>query len=143
VFGIATASAATMLTPQGSTLGSISHADDNFEVVSLTDGCPAGLNFGGAHYTTMSVGTNGYVTFGHSNSSYDPQGIAGYNEGPIVAVQFDDIDTTSKRGLHVDNLVPPQFKAFIYLNDVEDNGSITYGVTATEPLRKPIAVSPV
>lgn len=43
-------------------------------------------------------------------------------------IQFDDIDTTSKRGLHVDNLFPPQFKAFIYLNDVEDNGDGPYTI---------------
>jgi hypothetical protein len=43
-------------------------------------------------------------------------------------IQFDDVDTTSKRGLHVDGLYPPQFKAFIYLNDVEDNGDGPYTI---------------
>jgi hypothetical protein len=43
-------------------------------------------------------------------------------------IQFDDIDTTSKRGLHVDGLFPPQLKAFVYLNDVEEKGDGPYTI---------------
>lgn len=45
-------------------------------------------------------------------------------------VQFDDIDTSTKRGLHVDVLYPPLMKAFIYLTDVEDLGDGPYGIAA-------------
>ena len=44
------------------------------------------------------------------------------------SIQFDDVDTTSKRGFHVDGLFPPQLKAFIYLNDVEENGDGPYTI---------------
>jgi len=43
-------------------------------------------------------------------------------------VQLDDIDPSTKRGLHVDVLFPPLMKAFIYLTDVEDMGDGPYGI---------------
>ena len=43
-------------------------------------------------------------------------------------VQLDEVDTTSKRGWHVDVLYPPLMKAFIYLNDVEDPGDGPYTI---------------
>lgn len=43
-------------------------------------------------------------------------------------VQLDEVDTTSKRGFHVDVLYPPMVKAFIYLNDVEDLGDGPYTI---------------
>jgi hypothetical protein len=44
------------------------------------------------------------------------------------SIQFDDVDTTSKRGFHIDGYAPPQFKAFIYLNDVLDEGDGPYTI---------------
>ena len=41
-------------------------------------------------------------------------------------IQLDEVDTTSKRGFHVDKLYPPLFKAFIYLNDVDELGDGPY-----------------
>lgn len=43
-------------------------------------------------------------------------------------IQFDDVDTVSKRGPHVDGLFPPQLKAFVYLTDVEQNGDGPYTI---------------
>ena len=43
-------------------------------------------------------------------------------------IQFDDIDTTSKRGFHVDGLFPPELKAFVYLDDVDENGDGPYTI---------------
>ena len=43
-------------------------------------------------------------------------------------IQLDEVDTTSKRGFHVDVLYPPMLKAFIYLNDVEDLGDGPYTI---------------
>lgn len=45
-----------------------------------------------------------------------------------LSIQFDDVDTESKRDFHVDGLFPPQLKGFIYLNDVEDNGDGPYTI---------------
>lgn len=43
-------------------------------------------------------------------------------------IQLDEVDTTSKRGFHVDTLYPPLLKAFVYLNDVDDLGDGPYTV---------------
>lgn len=43
-------------------------------------------------------------------------------------IQFDGIDTSTKRGFHVDGLFPPQLKAFVYLNDVEVEGDGPYTI---------------
>ncbi|MEX2530935.1 MAG: nidogen-like domain-containing protein [Gemmatimonadota bacterium] len=89
---------ATQLTPLGSeptgdqTQVLLSNFDDHYALVPLTDVFPDGVALGDTIYTDMYIGTNGYVTFGHGNWSYDPEGIAGYDAGPIVAVQFDDLN---------------------------------------------------
>ena len=44
------------------------------------------------------------------------------------SIQFDDIDTTTKRGFHINQYAPPLFKAFIYLNDVLDEGDGPYTI---------------
>ncbi|WP_421947075.1 SdrD B-like domain-containing protein [Phaeodactylibacter xiamenensis] len=71
---------------------SISDSDDDYEVVSLTTAFPNGITIGGETYEEFSIGTNGYVTFGHSSDSYDATGLAGYEDGPIVAAMYDDWD---------------------------------------------------
>lgn len=43
-------------------------------------------------------------------------------------IQLDEVDTTSKRGFHVDVLYPPLLKAFIYLNDVDEAGDGPYTI---------------
>ncbi len=47
-----------------------------------------------------------------------------------LSIQHDDVDTSTKRGFHVDCLYPPQFKAFVYLTDVEDEGDGPYTIVA-------------
>jgi uncharacterized repeat protein (TIGR01451 family) len=83
---------AALLTPTGSDPGSLSMMDDAAAMVPITDVFPDGIKIGSETYTSMSISTNGYVTFGHSYAGYNPQGIAGYSLGPIVAPQFDDLD---------------------------------------------------
>lgn len=43
-------------------------------------------------------------------------------------IQHDGIDTSSKRGFHIDCVFPPQLKAFVYLNDVEVEGDGPYTI---------------
>lgn len=43
-----------------------------------------------------------------------------------ITIQVDGIDTQSKRGFHSDGVTPPVYKAFIYLNDVDDYGDGPY-----------------
>jgi uncharacterized repeat protein (TIGR01451 family) len=83
---------ASLLTPTGSDPGSLSSQDDWAAMVPITDVFPDGIKIGSEIYTSMSISTNGYVTFGHSFSGYNPTGIAGYTHGPIIAPQFDDLD---------------------------------------------------
>ena len=45
-----------------------------------------------------------------------------------ITIQVDNPDTQSKRGFHSDNVTPPIYKAFIYLNDVDDYGDGPYTV---------------
>ncbi len=43
-----------------------------------------------------------------------------------ITIKVDGLDSQTKRGLHTDNITPPQYKAFIYLNDVDDYGDGPY-----------------
>lgn len=45
-----------------------------------------------------------------------------------ISIQVDDVDTTTKRGYHVDRLTPPTLKLFTYLTDVEDTEDGPYTV---------------
>lgn len=88
---------ASLVSPLGANQVTLSDTDDGAEEVSLTTAFPSGIRLGATVYTTLYIGTNGYVTFGHPNNSYNPLGIPGYASGPIVAAQFDDLDP-SKAG---------------------------------------------
>ena len=45
-----------------------------------------------------------------------------------ITIQVDNLDTQSKREFHSDNVTPPIYKAFIYLNDVNEYGDGPYTV---------------
>jgi hypothetical protein len=45
-----------------------------------------------------------------------------------ITLQIDDKDTLTKRGYHIDSSSPPNYKAFVYLNDVLDYGDGPYTV---------------
>ena len=44
------------------------------------------------------------------------------------SIQFDGVDTKTKRGYHLDGAWPPLYKAFIYLTDVDADGDGPYTV---------------
>ena len=51
-------------------------------------------NFFGNTYSTVYVSNNGYLTFGHGQGNYTPQGLgASYSGNPIIAPFYDDVDT--------------------------------------------------
>lgn len=81
---------ASALSPIGD-LTSITDNDDSSIELPLTDVFSNGINFEGTNYQTLYISTNGYITLGHGNSSYSPEGITKYTLGPIVAAQYDDI----------------------------------------------------
>lgn len=86
--------------------GALSSTDDGFERVSIADAFPNGILLNGTTYDSAYIGTNGYVTFGHGNSSYSPEGIAGYTAGPIVAPQFDDLNPANGGTIHYFQSLP-------------------------------------
>jgi len=86
------AAQASLLTPTGVVQPGLSSCDDCNDPVSITEVFPTGVNFGGTVYTQIYIGSNGYITFGHGNDSFSPEGITAYTQGPIVAAQFDDLD---------------------------------------------------
>jgi len=65
--------------------------DDIYASQSITTTFPGGINFGGTDYTSMYIGSNGYLTFGFGYSSYTPTGIPGFTGGKMIAGQFDDL----------------------------------------------------
>ncbi len=135
------AAQASQLTPLGATLAS---CDDCSYEVSLTSVFPTGVRFGGSVYTSIWVGTNGYVTFGHSNRSYSPLGIAGYTLGPIVAGQFDDIDPNKGGTLYynqnaAEEYVAATFSGVAPYSTPTEAGS---GANSFQIVLRPVATDP-
>ena len=48
--------------------------------------------------------------------------------GSGFSIQFDGVDTKTKRGYHLDGTWPPLYKAFIYLTDVDADGDGPYTI---------------
>lgn len=95
----------------GTEPGNLSTTDDGFHEASLLTAFPSGIVLGGTTYSSLFIGTNGYVTFGHGNSSYQPEGIAGYSAGPIIAPQFDDLNPANGGTVHYFVVAPSDGRA--------------------------------
>lgn len=75
--------------------------DDSYAAIDVSAVFANGLKLGNTVFSALNqlfVGTNGYVTFGVGNSSYDASGIAGYTASPMIAAQFDDLDISKATG---------------------------------------------
>jgi hypothetical protein len=83
-------------TPFGEVVTEFTNKDDVAKVVDITAAFNGGLNWFGTVYNQVGLSTNGYLTFGHTNTSYSPEGIANYTgnstggKGGIIAAQYDD-----------------------------------------------------
>jgi hypothetical protein len=64
--------------------------DDDFDRVSI--GFP--INFFGATFEDLYIGTNGYVTFGVGRKEYNPEDLTDYDQR-IIAAFYADVDTTN------------------------------------------------
>ncbi|MCP4529444.1 MAG: hypothetical protein GY833_26540, partial [Aestuariibacter sp.] len=95
---------------QGSTLVS-DVSDDSSTQITINDTIEGGLKLGGTTYNDIYVGSNGYITFGHPQTSFNPAGIASYTDGPMIAAQYDDID--------------PSKGGSIYINEDDTNDRVT------------------
>ena len=113
------------LTPDlGECLDDISQIDDSFKRIDITDTLPGGLSLFGKTYDSIYVGTNGYITLGHSQTSFNPLGIPGYDKGPMIAAMFDDMfnreGDPGKIYVHKDtekNIVTITWKNMKWFND--------------------------
>jgi hypothetical protein len=56
------------------------------------------IKFGGARYTSLFIGSNGYVTFGEGDSRSDNAVVAHYDM-PRISVGFMDLDPSRSRGM--------------------------------------------
>jgi hypothetical protein len=76
--------------------GTVPRCDDCFQTAT-----PLGFsaNFFGTTYTQTFVSNNGYVTFGAGQGIYTPTGLtASYNQLPIIAAFYADVDTRPANG---------------------------------------------
>jgi hypothetical protein len=76
--------------PTGGTTLSFSSADDGYATVSLTGGEQVSLY--GTSYGSFYVGTNGYITFGGSDTDYS-ETLADHFDMPRISALFDDLHT--------------------------------------------------
>lgn len=122
---------ASQITPIGSTI-SVTNVDDGYSEVSITSVFPDGIDFGGATYTTIFIGTNGYITFGSGFNSYSPTGIAGWNIGyPLISGQFDDLNPGNGGDIYYSQNVGDDLVVVTWLQVFPYNMSTAYG-TATD-----------
>jgi len=103
----------SIVTPLGSLVPD-AQTDDSSDEITINDTIEGGLKLGDTIYNSIWVGSNGYITFGHSQTSYSPTGIPGYTNGPMIAAQYDDIDP-SKGG-----------EVYIYEDDANDRVTVTW-----------------
>ncbi|MBE0663945.1 MAG: hypothetical protein IH597_15920 [Bacteroidales bacterium] len=123
-------------------LTTLSGCDDCNQSVSITSVFPYGVRFGANTYTSVYVGSNGYITFGHGNSGYSPLGIQAYTSGPIIAAQYDDLDPRKGGNVYFDqntgsNFVVATWHTVYPYNSSVGGGVGTNGVTFQVVLRKP------
>ena len=54
---------------------SLAPGDNNVASVSLTPAFPMGINYWGTTFTSFYVNTNGNISFGASNATFQPSGM--------------------------------------------------------------------
>ena len=87
--------------------------DDGSVYVDITSVFgPDGITLFGKSYTGFNVGTNGAIGFDWDSTGYYPQGLAGFNEGPLIAPLWTDMDL-SKGGDILWDLDPTNGKVTI------------------------------
>ncbi len=86
--------------PKGFGENQIGRNDDGYDTNIDITGVfgPNGLNFFGTDYKTLSINTNGNVTFGGDGlSAYTPYAMSSESGNPMVAAFFADVDTRGGR----------------------------------------------
>nr|WP_287410699.1 VCBS domain-containing protein [Pseudodesulfovibrio sp.] len=104
-------------------------SDDNSFQLDMSSVFTNGLNFYGTNYDAASdiyISTNGLISFGHSNTSYDPEGIVTYTDGPLIAIQYDDYDLGT-------GVPPTGEQGNLYYHVDDTNGIVTITWEAVGP----------
>ncbi|NVJ91788.1 MAG: DUF4347 domain-containing protein [Methylocystaceae bacterium] len=79
--------------------------DDGYWKVDVSSVFDAGFKVGDTTYsgaTDFYIGTNGYVTLGHGNTSFSGVDITTYNKGPLFAAFLTDIKLKASSTLNAD-----------------------------------------
>jgi hypothetical protein len=67
--------------------------DDGSVYVDITSVFgPGGITLFGQNYTGFNVGTNGVIGFDWDSTTYNPEGLEGFNQGPLIAPLWTDMD---------------------------------------------------
>ncbi len=98
------------ISTSGTRLEDVSTTDDEFEEVDLTFAFP----FYGNSYSSVFVGTNGFLTFGTGHTTYINDALPGTSCPPnLIAPFFDDLD-------------PRDASSHVYFQDFGDSAIVQY-----------------
>jgi hypothetical protein len=78
--------------PTGSVINFSPNSDDGYAFITLVGG--ATIDFYGVSYSTFFVGSNGYITFGNSDTDYT-ETLSDHFDIPRISALFDDLDPSS------------------------------------------------
>lgn len=108
--GVTPAAAALFTTTFGALQPNSSNCDDCFDGPVAFPGVGQSINFFGATYPELFVGSNGYVTFGAGATSYSSSPLNTQTVGKMIAGEFTDLDSRSDAAsnVYVNNSTPGQ-----------------------------------
>lgn len=121
---------AALYTPSfGSVLPNVSNCDDCFNG-PISFGAGHSINFFGNTYSSLYVGSNGYVTFGSGATSFTTAPLDTQTVGPMIAGLFTDLDSRGDAPSQVfaNTATPGQI---IATWDQMGHFSMNYGVRST------------
>jgi len=91
--GLAPAYASLYTTSYGTKLDTLSSCDDCASDALPFSGTGQSINFFGKNYSSLYVGSNGYVTFGTPRTNFTPAPLDTQALSPMIAALYSDLDT--------------------------------------------------
>jgi uncharacterized repeat protein (TIGR02543 family) len=86
-----TNASATLLQPNGWNSTNLNLGDDAFSERSFSTAFPHGIFLGNTNYSSLFVGSNGYITFGQGFTGFSSQGMNTFTPNPMIAAQYSDL----------------------------------------------------
>jgi hypothetical protein len=93
VGAVSAAQASLYTTNYGTQLPTPSDCDDCYAGPIAFSGAGQSINFFGHTYSSLYVGSNGYVTFGSGQSSFSTQPLDTQDVAPMIAAFYTDLDS--------------------------------------------------